>query len=258
MKKYEDNFIFCHSICNKGNFSDGKKNASFLVLPNWSQKNCQDKNNEKWPKFLCEYPQRRNKCYKEVQWFLDLSGLLLFIQKSYLWVLCYKNFAGINCQNKIECPKDLPKSFAHPQVSFLSVFHLSFCSSFSVFLDLLPWKRTQERALLVQDEEKIKRQERSTERALPQQENEEVLPKVSIPIPEDHKSFKKCHLYSNTFPSPRIPFMMSFLVVLALAVWWLVFLWLENRVLIWNVKTKTVELLTSVWCPLILIAHCPW
>ncbi|XP_059873478.1 protein 4.1 isoform X5 [Delphinus delphis] len=36
---------------------------------------------------------------------------------------------------------------------------------------------TQERALLVQDEEKIKRQERSTESALPQQENEEILPK---------------------------------------------------------------------------------
>ncbi|KAL2773018.1 protein 4.1 isoform 9 [Daubentonia madagascariensis] len=83
---------------------------------------------------------------------------------------------------------------------------------------------TQERALLVQDEEKIKRQETSTERALPQQENEEILPKVSIPIPEDHKSLKKCHLYFSTFPSPRIPFMMSFLVVLVLAVWWLVFL----------------------------------
>uniref|UniRef100_A0A8C9I450 Protein 4.1 n=1 Tax=Piliocolobus tephrosceles TaxID=591936 RepID=A0A8C9I450_9PRIM len=75
-----------------------------------------------------------------------------------------------------------------------------------------------------EDEEKIKRQERSTERALPQQENEEILPKVSIPIPEDHKSLKKCHLYFSTFPSPRIPFMMSFLVVLVLAVWWLVFL----------------------------------
>uniref|UniRef100_A0A8D2D7J4 Protein 4.1 n=1 Tax=Sciurus vulgaris TaxID=55149 RepID=A0A8D2D7J4_SCIVU len=83
---------------------------------------------------------------------------------------------------------------------------------------------TQERALLVQDEEKIKKQERSTERALPQQENEDILPKVSIPIPEDHKSLKKCHLYSIAFPSPRIPFVMSFLVVLALAVWWLVFL----------------------------------
>uniref|UniRef100_A0A8C9BQP6 Protein 4.1 n=1 Tax=Phocoena sinus TaxID=42100 RepID=A0A8C9BQP6_PHOSS len=75
-----------------------------------------------------------------------------------------------------------------------------------------------------EDEEKIKRQERSTESALPQQENEEILPKVSIPIPEDHKFLKKCHLYSSTFSSPRIPFVMSFLVVLALAVWWLVFL----------------------------------
>uniref|UniRef100_A0A8D2D896 Protein 4.1 n=1 Tax=Sciurus vulgaris TaxID=55149 RepID=A0A8D2D896_SCIVU len=75
-----------------------------------------------------------------------------------------------------------------------------------------------------EDEEKIKKQERSTERALPQQENEDILPKVSIPIPEDHKSLKKCHLYSIAFPSPRIPFVMSFLVVLALAVWWLVFL----------------------------------
>ncbi|XP_015427758.1 PREDICTED: protein 4.1 isoform X5 [Myotis davidii] len=41
-------------------------------------------------------------------------------------------------------------------------------------------RKTQERALLVQDEEKIKRQERSTERALPQQENEEVLPKPPL------------------------------------------------------------------------------
>ncbi|XP_023385000.1 protein 4.1 isoform X8 [Pteropus vampyrus] len=39
---------------------------------------------------------------------------------------------------------------------------------------------TQERALLVQDEEKIKKQERSTERALPQQENEEILPKPPL------------------------------------------------------------------------------
>uniref|UniRef100_A0A8P0SDE4 Protein 4.1 n=1 Tax=Canis lupus familiaris TaxID=9615 RepID=A0A8P0SDE4_CANLF len=75
-----------------------------------------------------------------------------------------------------------------------------------------------------EDEEKIKRKERSAERALPQQDNEEIPPKVSIPIPEDHKSLKKCHLYSSTFPSPRIPFMMSFLVILVLAVWWLVFL----------------------------------
>lgn len=130
-----------------------------------------------------------------------------------------------------------------PKFHFLSILHLSFCSSFSVFLDLLPWKQTQERALLVQEEEKIKRQERSTERALAQQENEDILPKVSIPIPEDHKSLKKCRLYSSTFPSPRIPFMMSFFVVLALAVWWLVFLWSESRVLIWNIKTRTTELL---------------
>ncbi|XP_052491519.1 protein 4.1 isoform X3 [Budorcas taxicolor] len=41
-------------------------------------------------------------------------------------------------------------------------------------------RKTQERALLVQDEEKIKRQERSTERALPQQENEETLPKPPL------------------------------------------------------------------------------
>uniref|UniRef100_A0A4W2HHF2 Protein 4.1 n=1 Tax=Bos indicus x Bos taurus TaxID=30522 RepID=A0A4W2HHF2_BOBOX len=39
---------------------------------------------------------------------------------------------------------------------------------------------TQERALLVQDEEKVKRQERATERALPQQENEETLPKPPL------------------------------------------------------------------------------
>lgn len=122
-------------------------------------------------------------------------------------------------------PKIFPKPLHIPKYHFWAFFHLSFCSSFSVFLDLLPWKQTQERALLVQDEEKIKRQERSTERALPQQDNEEILPKVSIPIPEDHKSLKKCRLYSSTFPSPRIPFMMSFLVILALAVWWLVFLW---------------------------------
>ncbi|XP_052574186.1 protein 4.1 isoform X13 [Peromyscus californicus insignis] len=83
---------------------------------------------------------------------------------------------------------------------------------------------TQERALLVQGEEKTKRPERSTERTLPQQENEEIAPKVSIPIPEEHKALKKCLLYSSPFPSPRIPFMMSFLLVLALAVWWLIFL----------------------------------
>lgn len=160
--------------------------------------------------------------------------------------------------------KIFPNPLHIPKYHFWAFFHLSFCSSFSVFLDLLSWKQTQQRALLVQDEEKIKRQERSTERALPQQDNEEILPKVSIPIPEDHKSLKKCHLYSSTLSSPRIPFMMSFLVILALAVWWLIFLWSENRVLIRNVKTKTIELLSftstvlsPVWYPLIFIVHCP-
>lgn len=99
----------------------------------------------------------------------------------------------------------------------------------------------------MQDEDKIKRQKRSTERALPQQETEETLPKVSIPIPEEHKSLKKCYLYSSTFPFPRIPFMMSFLVVLALAVWWLVFLWPGNRVLTWNFRTTTLN-----FCPWLL------
>ncbi|XP_034609725.1 protein 4.1 isoform X34 [Trachemys scripta elegans] len=82
---------------------------------------------------------------------------------------------------------------------------------------------TQERPLLVQDEDKIKKQ-MPTETAVPQQAKEDLLPKVSIPIPEEQKSLKKCHLYSSTFPSPRIPFMMSLFVVLALTVWWLVFL----------------------------------
>ncbi|XP_050788456.1 protein 4.1 isoform X28 [Gopherus flavomarginatus] len=82
---------------------------------------------------------------------------------------------------------------------------------------------TQERPLLVQDEDKIKKQ-MPTETAVPQQAKEDILPKVSIPIPEEQKSLKKCRLYFSTFPSPRIPFMMSLFVVLALTVWWLVFL----------------------------------
>ncbi|XP_074790480.1 protein 4.1 isoform X20 [Natator depressus] len=82
---------------------------------------------------------------------------------------------------------------------------------------------TQERPLLVQDEDKIKKQ-MPTETALPQQAKEDILPKVSIPIPEEQKSLKKCHLYSSTFPSPHIPFMVSLFVILALTVWWLVFL----------------------------------
>ncbi|XP_074419111.1 protein 4.1 isoform X27 [Larus michahellis] len=83
---------------------------------------------------------------------------------------------------------------------------------------------TQERPLLVQDEDKLKKQAIPTETAFPRQASEETLPKVSIPIPEEQKSLKKCQLYSSIFPSPRIPFMMSFLLVVALTVWWLLFL----------------------------------
>ncbi|XP_075293897.1 protein 4.1 isoform X7 [Opisthocomus hoazin] len=75
-----------------------------------------------------------------------------------------------------------------------------------------------------QDEDKLKKQEIPTETAFPRQASEETLPKVSIPIPEEQKSLKKCQLYSSIFPSPRIPFMMSFLLVVALTVWWLLFL----------------------------------
>ncbi|XP_069731548.1 protein 4.1 isoform X25 [Phaenicophaeus curvirostris] len=83
---------------------------------------------------------------------------------------------------------------------------------------------TRERPLLVQDEDKLKMQEIPTETAFPQQASEETLPKVSIPIPEEQKSLRKCQLYSSIFPSPRVPFMMSFLLVVALTVWWLLFL----------------------------------
>ncbi|XP_026719287.1 protein 4.1 isoform X9 [Athene cunicularia] len=85
-------------------------------------------------------------------------------------------------------------------------------------------RQTQERPLLVQDEEKLKKQAIPTETAFPRQASGETLPKVSIPIPEEQKSLKKCQLYSSIFPSPRIPFMMSFLLVVALTVWWLLFL----------------------------------
>ncbi|XP_071309430.1 protein 4.1 isoform X34 [Agelaius tricolor] len=83
---------------------------------------------------------------------------------------------------------------------------------------------TRERPLLVQDEDKLKEQELPTETAFPRPASEATLPKVSIAIPEEQKSLKKCQLYSSVFPSPRIPFMMSFLLVIALTVWWLLFL----------------------------------
>ncbi|XP_048183100.1 protein 4.1 isoform X22 [Corvus hawaiiensis] len=85
-------------------------------------------------------------------------------------------------------------------------------------------RQTRERPLLVQDEDKLKKQEIPTETAFPRPASEATLPKVSIAIPEEQKSLKKCQLYSSIFPSPRIPFMMSFLLVLALTVWWLLFL----------------------------------
>ncbi|XP_068028546.1 protein 4.1 isoform X36 [Anomalospiza imberbis] len=83
---------------------------------------------------------------------------------------------------------------------------------------------TQERPLLVQNEDKLKEQEIPTETAFPRPASEATLPKVSVTIPEEQKSLKKCQLYSSIFPSPRIPFMMSFLLVVALTVWWLLFL----------------------------------
>ncbi|XP_066060532.1 protein 4.1 isoform X14 [Chamaea fasciata] len=85
-------------------------------------------------------------------------------------------------------------------------------------------RQTRERPLLVQDEDKLKKQEISTETAFSRPASEATLPKVSIAIPEDQKSLKKCQLYASIFPSPRIPFMMSFLLVIALTVWWLLFL----------------------------------
>ncbi|XP_071655359.1 protein 4.1 isoform X34 [Patagioenas fasciata] len=83
---------------------------------------------------------------------------------------------------------------------------------------------TRERPLLVQDEEKLKQQEIPTETAFPRPASETTLPKVSIPIPEEQKALRSCQLYSSLFPSPRVPFVMSFLLVVALTVWWLLFL----------------------------------
>lgn len=76
----------------------------------------------------------------------------------------------------------------------------------------------------MQDEDNIKKQETAPVGTLLQQANEEIQTKISIPIPEEQKSLKTCRLYSGALHSPRIHFMMSFLVVLALTVWWLVFL----------------------------------
>lgn len=118
------------------------------------------------------------------------------------------------------CPEALHTSKCHFWA--LSICH--FCSSLSVFLDLLPRKQTRERPLLVQDEDKLKKQEMPTETAFPRQASEATLPKISIPIPEEQKALKSCQLYSSLLPSPRVPFVMSFLLVVALTVWWLLFL----------------------------------
>lgn len=146
----------------------------------------------------------------------------------------------------------LSENFAHLQVSRWALSICHFCSSLSVFLDLLPRKQTQERPLLVQDEDKLKKQEIPTETAFPRQASEETLPKVSIPIPEEQKSLKKCQLYSSIFPSPRIPFMMSFLVVIALTIWWLLFLWVGTGSH-WNLKTKAPESLGRSLCCIFLV-----
>ncbi|XP_039190281.1 protein 4.1 isoform X26 [Crotalus tigris] len=83
---------------------------------------------------------------------------------------------------------------------------------------------TQERPLLVQDEDYIKKQEKVPEGGLPHRATEEIQAKISIPVPEEQKTLKTCHLYTNIFSFPRFPFLMSFLVILAMTMWWLVFL----------------------------------
>ncbi|CAI9595004.1 unnamed protein product [Staurois parvus] len=50
-----------------------------------------------------------------------------------------------------------------------------------------------------------------------------ILPKVSIPMPEE-KSMEKCRLHLLLLPNPRLPFLMSFLIFLAVTLWWLLFL----------------------------------
>lgn len=50
------------------------------------------------------------------------------------------------------------------------------------------------------------------------------LPKVSIPMPEE-KSMEKCRLHPLLLPNPRLPVLMSFVIFLAVTLWWLVFLW---------------------------------
>ncbi|KAM4047018.1 protein 4.1 isoform 9-T9 [Anomaloglossus baeobatrachus] len=49
------------------------------------------------------------------------------------------------------------------------------------------------------------------------------LPKVSIPMPEE-KPMEKCRLHPLLLPTPQLPFLMSFVLFLAVTLWWLVFL----------------------------------
>ncbi|XP_075459926.1 protein 4.1 isoform X23 [Ascaphus truei] len=50
-----------------------------------------------------------------------------------------------------------------------------------------------------------------------------LLSKVSISMPEE-KSLEKCHLPPILLPNPRFPFFMSFVLVLVVTLWWLLFL----------------------------------
>ncbi|XP_060235395.1 protein 4.1 isoform X11 [Meriones unguiculatus] len=64
---------------------------------------------------------------------------------------------------------------------------------------------TQERALLVQGEEKIKRPERSTERTLPQQENEELLPKPPLVKTQTVTISDSANAVKSEIPTKDVP-----------------------------------------------------
>lgn len=149
----------------------------------------------------------------------------------------YKTYFAVILTISIICPCISPSIFW--------AFSISHFVHLSVFLDLLPWKQTQEHPLLVQDEDYIKKQEKVPEGSLPHRATEEIQAKISIPVPEEQKTLKTCHLYTNIFSFPRFPFLMSFLVILAMTMWWLVFLWLRNtQKLVWNIN-KTLHPSTS-------------
>ncbi|XP_060235396.1 protein 4.1 isoform X12 [Meriones unguiculatus] len=66
-------------------------------------------------------------------------------------------------------------------------------------------RKTQERALLVQGEEKIKRPERSTERTLPQQENEELLPKPPLVKTQTVTISDSANAVKSEIPTKDVP-----------------------------------------------------